>query len=116
MLFLNYKLLLVVRKCRRGKPASPDVKKSFLFKNISSCLLAVASYVTFISIPGFLYIGLKINSKGNMSTLGSLNLARYWAITIVLMNSTFNCLIFFWKNKVLRAEGRKVLKRMKMWR
>jgi hypothetical protein len=30
------------------------------------------------------------------------------------MNCTFNCLIFFWKNKVLRAEGLKVWKSMKI--
>jgi hypothetical protein len=26
------------------------------------------------------------------------------------MNSTFNCLIFFWKNNILRTEGMKVIK------
>jgi hypothetical protein len=25
------------------------------------------------------------------------------------MNCTFNCLIFFWKNKILRSEGKKVI-------
>ncbi len=29
------------------------------------------------------------------------------------MNSSFNSLIFFWKNKILRAEGMKILNTMK---
>jgi hypothetical protein len=32
------------------------------------------------------------------------------------MNSTCNCLIFFWKNKILRTEGMKVIKGMKICR
>jgi hypothetical protein len=32
------------------------------------------------------------------------------------MNSTFNCLIFFWKNKILRTEGMKLIKSMKICR
>jgi hypothetical protein len=38
----------------------------------------------------------------------------FWAKTITLMNCTFNSLIFYWKNKVLRTEGLKVLKSLKM--
>jgi hypothetical protein len=29
------------------------------------------------------------------------------------MNGTFNSLIFFWKNKILRTEGIKTLKRLR---
>ena len=61
MLFMNYKLFLVVRKSRRHKRISPDMKKTFSLKNISSCLLAVACVVV-VSIPAFVYIGLRINS------------------------------------------------------
>jgi hypothetical protein len=84
-------------------------------KNISSCLLAVACVVV-ISIPTFVYIGLRINSPETTFTLDNANLAGMWAGTIALMNSTFNCLIFYWENKVLRTEGLKVLKSMKICR
>jgi hypothetical protein len=30
------------------------------------------------------------------------------------MNSTFNSLIFFWKNKILRTEGMKIIKGLKV--
>ncbi|XP_028403838.1 thyrotropin-releasing hormone receptor-like [Dendronephthya gigantea] len=38
--------------------------------------------------------------------------AKIWTVTLVLMNSTVNCLIFFWANERLRKEGRKVCKRL----
>ena len=50
MLLINYKLFLVVRKSRKNKRISPDMKKTFSLKNISSCLLVVACLVV-IWIP-----------------------------------------------------------------
>ena len=115
MLFINYKLFLVVRKSRKNKRKSPEIKKTFSLKNISSCLLAAACVVV-VSIPASVYIGLRINSPETKYTLDNAKLAGVWAITISLMNCTFNCLIFYWKNKVLRTEGLKVLKSMKICR
>ena len=115
MCFLNYKLFLVVRKIRKNKIISPEMKNTFSLKNISSCLLAVACVVV-ISIPWCVYIGLRINSRKTSNTLDNANLARMWSITIASMNCTFNCLIFYWKNKVLRTEGLKVLKSLKICR
>jgi hypothetical protein len=48
--------------------------------------------------------------------LDNATLAGMWARTIMLMNCTFNCLIFYWKNNVLRTEGWKVLKSLKICR
>jgi hypothetical protein len=115
MLFINYKLFQVVRKSRKNKRISPHMIKTFSLKNISSCLLAVVCVVV-VSIPTFVYIGLTINSTESTHTLDNANLAGMWAITIALMNCTFNCLIFYWKNKVLRTEGWKVLKSLKICR
>ena len=111
MIFINYKLFIIARKSRRNNGISPEMKKTFSLKNISSCLLAVASFVV-LSIPVFVYIGLRITTK-NPSTLADAEIAALWSRTIPSMNSTFNCLIFYWKNKVLRAEGIKLLKRIK---
>jgi hypothetical protein len=115
MLFINYKLFQVVRKSRRNKRISTEIKKTFSLKNISSCLLVVACLVV-ISIPAFVYIGLAIHSPESTHTFSNTGLAGLWAKTISLMNCTFNCLIFYWKNKVLRTEGLKVLKSMKICR
>jgi hypothetical protein len=116
MLFINYKLFLVVRKSRKNKRISPEMKKTFSLKNISSCLLVVTCVVV-LSIPGCVYIGLRINSPlETTNTLDNANLAAGWAKTISITNCTFNCLIFYWKDKVLRTEGLKVLKSLKICR
>jgi hypothetical protein len=116
MLFINYKLFKVVRKSRRNKRVSPDMKKtSFSLKNISSCLLVVACVVV-VSTPVCVYVGLRIKSPETTNILDNATLAGMWATTIILMNCTFNCLIFYWKNKVLRTEGLKVLKSRKICR
>ena len=99
MLFVNYKLFLVVRKSRKNKRISPGIKKTFSLKNISSCLLAAACVVV-ISIPMGVYIGLTIHSTDTIYTLDNASLSLIWTRTIGLMNCTFNCLIFYWKNKV----------------
>ena len=113
MLFINYKLFLVVRKNRRNDEISPERKKMISLTKISKCMMVVACYVV-LSIPVLVYIGIKMNSRDRPQTFGYLYLAGIWGKTITLMNCTFNCLIFYWKNKVLRTEGLKVLKSIKI--
>ena len=115
MLFINYKLFNVARKNRRNNEISPEMKIFFPLKNISSCLLVVACLIV-LSIPTFIYIGLRLTSKETEFTLDNAQIAALWTNTIISMNSTFNCLIFYWKNKTLRAEGMKVIKSMKICR
>jgi hypothetical protein len=114
MLFINYKLFAVARKSRRNNGISPEMKK-FSLKNISSGLMAVACFVV-LNIPVFVYIGLSITSTAKEFTLDNAILAGLWASTIAAMNSTFTCLIFYWKNKILRTEGMKVTKGMRICR
>ena len=109
MLFMNYKLFAVARKSRRNNGISPEMK------TISSCLLTVACFVV-LNIPACVYIGLSITSRETVSTSNNAILAEFWSSTIAAMNSTCNCLIFFWKNKILRTEGMKVIKGMKICR
>jgi hypothetical protein len=47
------------------------------------------------------------------STTTNARLSLVWSSSVWAMNSTFNSLIFFWKNKVLRTEGVKILKTLK---
>ena len=115
MLFFNCKLFIVARKSRRSKEISSEIKKSFSFKNISSCLLVVGCLIV-LSIPTFVHIGLRLTSKETEFTLDNAQIAGLWANTIASMNSTFNCLIFYWKNKTLRVQGMKVIKSMKICR
>ncbi len=113
MIFINYKLFIIANKSRRNKGISPEIKKTLSFKNISSCLLAAACLLV-LTIPAAVYIGLGIKETTMM--FDNENLARLWMRTFFSMNSTFNCLIFYWKNKILRTEGMKLIKGMRLCR
>ena len=109
-IFFNYKLFKISRKMRLRNIISPETRTKIKnLKNISSCLFAVACLV-FFYIPIFLHIGISAH-EGSASS--NALLWFLWAATIFQMNCTFNCLIFFWKNKVLQIEGKKVLQAMK---
>ena len=116
MFFINYKLFRVAIKSRRNNKISPEIKNlPFSLKNISSCLLVVACLMG-LSIPALLHIVLRLTSKEKESTLDHAGLTALWARTTGSMNSTFNCLIFYWKDKTLRTEGGKVIKSMEICR
>ena len=112
MLFFNYKLFTIARRSRRNNEVSLQMAKTFSLKNISSCLLVVACFVL-LTIPTFIYIGQRMTSTDKAFTLDNANLTALWAKTICSMNSTCNCLIVYWKNKILRTEAIKVYKGMK---
>jgi hypothetical protein len=115
MLFMNCKLFAVARKSRKNNGISLEMKKTFSLKTLSSCLVAVVCFVV-LNIPVFVHIGLTITLTEKEFTLDNAALPGFWALTIASMNSTFNCLIFYWKNKILRTEGMKVIKGMKICR
>ena len=110
MLYLNAKLFKISRKVRRGNATSPEKRTTVDLKSISTCLCVVACLVV-LSIPISVYAVFNINVKNKQGS--SAKLSRIWATTIFTINGTFNSLIFFWKNKVLRTEGIKILKTLK---
>lgn len=79
--------------------------KEFLmkFKLAKSCLVVVlCSFVTY-----FLPAILQRLPLGDFDKL----VLNGWCVFLLLSNSTLNSLIFFWKNKILRKEGKKFWKR-----
>ena len=109
-LFINFKLFKISSEVRRRKAVSPEERMKLDLKNISTCLLAVAC-IGLLSIPTCVYIVFNINAKREWVT--NVGLSYIWTGTLYAMNCTFNSLIFFWKNKVLRIEGVKILKTLK---
>ena len=89
-LFINIKLLMIVRREHRNKAESRKASTIVKLRNISTCLLAVASFILF-SIP--VYISLIINFAEKPTSTNP-RLSWLWAATTASMNSTFNCLIF----------------------
>lgn len=107
--FINYKLFRISREVRRNNAVSP-LKGTKNVKTISTCLLTVGCFVI-TSIPGSFYIALNFIKK---TSSDSIMLSYLWGHTIFTMNSTFNNLIFFWRNNILRTEGKKVLLTLKL--
>ena len=71
-----YKLFIIARKSRRNKGISTGIKKTFSWKNTSSSLLAAACFVV-LSIPVFIYIGIKTNSEYSLA-LDNANITALW--------------------------------------
>ena len=108
-IFFNYKLFKISRKMRRQKATSPEKRKKINLKNINTCLLAVACLV-FLSTPNIFFV---VFSSVEGSTSKNARLSATWSALTLVMNCSFNSLIFFWKNKVLRDEGIKIIKKIK---
>ena len=115
MVLTNYKLFKIARKGQRNNEILPGMIKKLSLKNISCCLLTVVCLVV-LQIPTIIYIGLEMASKETPMLSDKVKLALLWAKTSSAMSSTFNCLIFFWKNRILRTEGIKLIKGMKICR
>lgn len=105
-------LLLVVMNCRmfriavRVKRNSRAPKTQLaLLKKSSTCLLAVGCFFVCIT-PVIVYAVLRATSAAEENTL---MLIRLWGNTSLSMSSTLNCVIFFWRNEILRKEGMKLL-------
>ena len=114
--FLNYKLFKISRKVRRDianrrdNSTSPDLSALHVkLNNISTCLLAVGCLLL-LYIPAFISIAFNFAEK---PTSENARVAKFWTNTVANANFTLNCLIFFWKNDVLRKQGIKILKSLK---
>jgi hypothetical protein len=70
--------------------------------------LAVACFFI-CSLPTMIYSALRLTSNKPFYDRQVL-IIGILSGTFVSMNSTFNCLIFFWRNSVLHREGMKVVK------
>ena len=114
--FLTYKILkIAVTKTRSDDPKAENASKteakfrgrSILKKFSTSYLAVVFCFICYALV--IIYCGVCI---GYLKPKGQICDKKYeqWLSTIFCMNSTFNCLIFFWKNSILRREGMKVIK------
>ena len=130
LFLLNYKIFIFARKMRKvdnriavslqvNQGNNPPahifaLKIRSTLKGTSTCLFAVLCFFV-CCFPGLLYNGIGLVSK-SLITRDDYFGWGLWASTLVSMNSTFNCLIFFWKNTTLRTEGRYILKRWRLFR
>lgn len=110
--YLNYKMSLVVKsKQKEEKSECNSVgrkTRKLNFKNVSTCFLAVLCFFI-CSCPYIIYSCLGFSYMANTPYRQRLS-HHIWSNTFVSMNSTFNCLIFFWRNSILYREGMKIVK------
>ena len=113
-IFLNYNMLIIAKSKRKvercGATHDPEKSKrrKLNFKNSSTCLMAVGCFFI-CSFPAIIYCALLLTSD-TLSDERLNVIFRIGSSTLLVMNSTFNCLIFFWKNSILRREGMKTVK------
>ena len=107
-IFVNLKLFIIARKVHRERAVSPEKRKRKNLKNISTALWVVGCLMLFY-IPWSLNIAFNLAGK----SLNTIRFSGVWGLTCATMNCTFNSLIFFWKNKILRTEGKIMLKTLK---
>ena len=72
-------------------------------KTISTCCLSVGCFFI-CSLPQIVFSTWRTTSNNPWNDR-QVKLLAIWCNTFVFMNSTFNCLIFFWRNSILRREG-----------
>ncbi len=117
--YLNYKMFIIAKSKRNVVdivPSTSTMAHSYQerkrwklnFNNISTCSFAVGCFVV-CSFPEIIYCILCLTSE-TLQNDRRIRLFNIWSSTLVFMNSTFNCLIFFWRNSILRREGIKILK------
>jgi hypothetical protein len=116
---LNYKMFIIAKSKRNDERVFPTgtatsrnqerKRRKLNFKNISTCSLAVGCFFV-CSFPRIIYSAARFTS--NMPFYNrQILLFNIWSVTSLFMNSTFNCLISFWRNSILRREGTKIAKR-----
>ena len=113
-IFLNYKIVTIAGAKRKEKSATPSTDcearkdRKLNIKKISTCSLAVGCFFI-CSSPQIIYSVWRFTSN-TPSHHTQTRLFNLWSHTFFSMNSTFNCLIFFWRNSILRREGMKLVK------
>ena len=112
LIYLNFRTLMIAKSKRRNETIAPasdheQVKRTrFNLKKMSTCSLTVVCFFACF-FPAIVYrLNLVSLTRKNEKTFLS------WAMTAGCANSTFNCLILFWRNTVLRREGMKIIKNM----
>ena len=116
-IYSNYKMFAIAKSKRVDETVGPTTamasdenrKKRILnLKNISTCSWAVGCFFV-CSCPQIIYSVLRLASETPFYDRQAL-LFNLWSYTFLSMNSTFNCVIFFWRNSILRSEGIKIIK------
>ena len=117
--FVYLRIFLVVKNLARSKakPGSAATERNSTktnslardIKHAKSCFTVVLCYICLYYLPVLLMVSLKLGNGLNQHYLE----VHIWVITLGLLNSSVNSVIFFWTKKMLRTETIKLLKKCK---
>ena len=116
-IYFNDKILAIVKSKRSDEKIAPANttpvtnnyrKKQILkLKSISTCSLVVRCFFV-CSCPQSIHSSFRL-ALGMPPYDRRVWLLNIWINTLISINSTLNCLIFFWRNSILRREGMKII-------
>ena len=114
----TYIAIYVVARKKRKRNSNSDRESRRHFMAFLRELKMAKTYVLVVSLCVFCYlptvvvmaIFANILNNGD-KTPDSVVHAFDWVATLTSMNSSLNCLIFFWGNREMRKEGSKILKK-----
>ena len=119
---LNYKIFYIVRTIRNraivlvgnlngSEQKNSEIKKSkATLRKVSTCLLAVACLLV-CYCPTIVRFGLALTGAQADWSDETLRIVHLWAKTFITLNSSLNCLIFFYRNSALRRHGETMLEK-----
>ena len=90
----------------RNNSESKKLKLTFSsLRKISTCLLAVVC-LSLCYFPWIVYFGIEVSNRFTSEQNINEYILELWLETLTALNSSLNCLIFFYKNSVLRRHGK----------
>ena len=116
LIYSNYKMFIIAKSKCANERVTPTTatsvdekrkKRALNLKNFSACSLAVCCFFL-CSSPQIFYSGFRL-ATGAPPFNRQILLFNLWAGTFASINSTLNCVIFFWRNSILRREGMKII-------
>ena len=97
-----------VEVSKRGRPEHSKKAVSFLHDlMLAKMYFIVVACNVLLNLPNAIVLAVY---RERVKTLDGIVQIKIWTLTLVAMNSTANCIIFFWANKNLRSEGWKICK------
>ena len=113
-IYSNYKIFIIAKSKRADERVAPTTAmdknrktRNLNLKSISTCSLAVGCFFCCFCTH-IIYLVLCLASRTSLSDTQFLSFFL-WSSTFISLNSTFNCVIFFWRNSILRREGMKIV-------
>ena len=103
ILFMNCRILQITRRKRRATQCT--TKPTPVTKRKSSCLLVIACFFV-CTAPLILYNAFVAISGTSHKDFW---IYWFWAVTLAAMNSSLNCVIFAWRNRMLYTEMKTTL-------